>query len=324
MKSSLQFSYSKMSLYKECPQKFKFKYIDKMPEQPKTYFAFGSSIHKALEFFHDPVHKASPSLQELVQAFQTDWMRLDATSKGYASQCASDEALAVGIEMLKNYYAKHREPFTPPLSVEFRTRVTIDDLIITAIVDRVDHLGDGKLRVVDYKTGKNVSREPDQLYMYQKVLESSKAFAELTSGIPGKKTITEMAYYHVPSLTEVVVPRAKPNELEYFWEKALMVGENIRACKFDPTPSFSCKFCDYRSACDALRTTKFTKPQAEPEAEPASLQPDPTSGLLAGEVVVPVNSPELDIVTETLGIIDDAMDLAERAKALRSRIEGLK
>ena len=49
MAGKLSFSYSKMGMYKECPQKYKFRYVLKLPEKPKYYFAFGSALHKTME-----------------------------------------------------------------------------------------------------------------------------------------------------------------------------------------------------------------------------------------------------------------------------------
>ena len=45
-------SHSSISLYLECPQKWKFKYVDKIPEKPRHFFSFGQSCHEALEFFY--------------------------------------------------------------------------------------------------------------------------------------------------------------------------------------------------------------------------------------------------------------------------------
>ena len=50
-KSALAFSYSKLSLYEECPLKYKFKYIDKIKEEPKTFFAFGTRDSDFLAIF---------------------------------------------------------------------------------------------------------------------------------------------------------------------------------------------------------------------------------------------------------------------------------
>ena len=54
-----------------------------------------------------------------------------------------------------------------------KSTLEIDGLSLISILDRMDYLGGGKIKILDYKTGKTVQREPDQLYMYQKVAETS-------------------------------------------------------------------------------------------------------------------------------------------------------
>ncbi len=66
-------SHSSISLFNECPQKYKFKYIDKIPEKPKYFFSFGQSVHLALEYFYGPVltpaAPKAPSLEDLLKHF---------------------------------------------------------------------------------------------------------------------------------------------------------------------------------------------------------------------------------------------------------------
>ena len=54
-------SHSSISMFQECPQKYKFKYLDKLPEKPRHFFSFGSSVHQALEFFYGVKALPAPS-----------------------------------------------------------------------------------------------------------------------------------------------------------------------------------------------------------------------------------------------------------------------
>ena len=51
MKLPRPLSHSSITLYNECPQKYKFRYIDAVPEKPRHFFSFGRSVHSALEPF---------------------------------------------------------------------------------------------------------------------------------------------------------------------------------------------------------------------------------------------------------------------------------
>ncbi|HOX23368.1 MAG TPA: PD-(D/E)XK nuclease family protein, partial [Elusimicrobiales bacterium] len=116
----LQFSHSRMSLYRECPQKYKFRYIDKLPEAPKPYFAFGSSIHTALEFLYDVKAPPFPTLSAVQEAFKKDWEQLTPEQKGYSVPEKAAEDYVNGLAMLEAYYKKHKSGLQVPVSVEFR------------------------------------------------------------------------------------------------------------------------------------------------------------------------------------------------------------
>ena len=179
MARNLSFSYSKMGMYKECPQKYKFRYVHMLPEQPKYYFAFGSALHEVMEYIYNPANPAFPTLGEALAFFEKYWNKTTFDQKGYASVEKELAGYAEGRRIIEAYYAKHAADFFHPLSVEMKSTLDIDGLSLISILDRIDYLGDGQIKILDYKTGKTVQREPDQLYMYQKVVENSPAIKAL-------------------------------------------------------------------------------------------------------------------------------------------------
>src|SRR5260370_5469095 len=63
-------SHSSISLYQDCPQKYKFKYIDGIPEKPRHFFSFGQSVHLALEFFYGGKTPTPPALGALLKNYK--------------------------------------------------------------------------------------------------------------------------------------------------------------------------------------------------------------------------------------------------------------
>jgi len=109
--SPLAFSYSKLSMYTECPLKYKFKYLDKIKEEPKSYFAFGNSIHKALEFLHAVSNPPFPSIEEVLESFKKQWGLKSWLEKGYKDPAKEETDFRKGVEMLKAYYAANKDSF---------------------------------------------------------------------------------------------------------------------------------------------------------------------------------------------------------------------
>ena len=264
MAKNLSFSYSKMGMYKECPQKYKFRYVHLIPELPKYYFAFGSALHAVMEFIYNPKRPFFPTLSEALAFFDARWNETTYEQKGYASVDKELAGYAEGRRQIEAYYAKNAATFAKPLSVEMKSTLEIDGLSLISILDRMDYLGDGQIKILDYKTGKTVQREPDQLYLYQKVAENSpviKALVQQKDPAVKEVRVGQLSFYHLPSLTEMTFKRAPDKEIFEFWQRVLVVADNIRAGKFSPTPGETqCRWCDYRNICPVFTGKEYTGP----------------------------------------------------------------
>jgi len=253
MAANLSFSYSKLGLYKECPQKYKFRYILKIPEKPRHYFAFGSALHKVMEFLYSSGKPPFPSLETTLKFFKTDWDATSYDQKGYADAAKEKEGFAEGVRIIKAYYEKHQKDDFAPLATEFKSTVNVDGLSVISIVDRIDYLGNGKVSILDYKTGKSSPHSPDQLMMYQKLMDGNPQLLEMVKrrdATAKEVKVANMLFYFLPELKEDIVPPAGKGEIDNFWAGVLKVAADIIANKFEPDPGETkCRFCDYRAMC---------------------------------------------------------------------------
>ncbi|OGR69523.1 MAG: hypothetical protein A2179_00320, partial [Elusimicrobia bacterium GWC2_63_65] len=188
------------------------------------------------------------------EAFRREWTAKSYLEKGYRTQQKSDDDYQKGLLMLRAYYEHNRARLAPPFLVEYSTDVEADGLLVRIIADKIEYLGEGRLLITDYKTGKDVKRQPSQLYMYQKIAELDPRLKEKIAEQYGQKVssvrIGRMLYYHVPTNKEYSFERADDKEIGSFWERVLGVAESIRGLKFDPTPGeMQCKWCDYKALC---------------------------------------------------------------------------
>ena len=261
MAKGLSFSYSKMGMYQECPQKYKFRYVHMLPEQPKYYFAFGSALHKVMEYIYDPKSSVFPSLEQALAYFKKHWDATSFDQKGYASMEKEALGFEEGCRIIRAYYEKYGAHFIHPLSVEMKSTLEMDGLSLISILDRIDYLGNGRIKILDYKTGKTVQREPDQLMMYQKVAESSPMVLKLVQGLEPKikqVRVEEMSFYHLPSLQELNFARCEEKEMYDFWQRVLGVADSIRAGKFSPSPEENkCRWCDYHNICPVFTGKEY-------------------------------------------------------------------
>lgn len=279
MVKNLSFSYSKMGMYQECPQKYKFRYVHMLPEQPKPYFAFGTALHEVMEYIYNPANAAFPTLAQALDYFEKYWNKTSFEQKGYASAEKELAGYAEGRRIIEAYYAKYAASFFHPLSVEMKSTLEMDGLSLISILDRIDYLGDGKIKILDYKTGKAVPNTPEQLYMYQKIAENSptvKALVQKQDPAAKELRVGQLSFYHLPTLEEVTFERVPDKEIFTFWQSVLQVADNIRAGKFDPTPGENqCRWCDYRNLCPVFTGKDYDPLGAKTAPRPAAVPPAP-------------------------------------------------
>ncbi|MBU2530069.1 MAG: PD-(D/E)XK nuclease family protein [Elusimicrobia bacterium] len=257
----LTFSYSKLSLYEECSLKYKFKYIDKLPEEPKFYFALGNSIHHAMEFMYAVKSPPFPEIKDVLKEFDREWKMKNWMQKGYNSLAHEEKDYKKAVEMLNAYYEKHHKTFIVPFLLEYRTTLEVDGLRVIIIVDKINYLGNGEIEIIDYKTGKNISRSTDQVHLYQKICELDPKLKEKIYQICGERVqsvkVRNMEYYYIPCLREIKFERGQDTDIQNLWDRALKAADGIRANEFEANPGeLQCKFCDFKASCPIFTNNK--------------------------------------------------------------------
>ena len=242
MKLPRPLSHSSISLYGECPQKYKFRYIDLIPEKPRHFFSFGRSVHSALEFFYGVKTPVPPTFEDLLKNYKEIWV-----AEGYRDQSQEAEYFEEGKRILKAFHEKHSKDFHVPLAVEYGFDFEIEGVPVKGFVDRVDKLPDGRLAVVDYKTGKKLATgrlEVDaQLTMYQYACET----------LLGAE-VGDLIFYHLPTLKEHRASRRGAQLVDELKSRVVTTAEAITKEKFEPKPDeMVCRWCDYKPICPIFK-----------------------------------------------------------------------
>lgn len=173
---------SSIKQFRDCPQKYKLSYIDKIKEPPKWHLHLGSFVHEVLEHLY-----ALPAPDRTVDALKsiakTRW-----EEHGWIERVESlDEKKGSlvdfkreAFEAMTNLWAIEDPTVTDLDAMERKVRVEVDGVTMSGVIDRLALEGD--LAVIsDYKTGKIPnSRFPNgsdeekffQLLAYALMLES--------------------------------------------------------------------------------------------------------------------------------------------------------
>ena len=248
MKLPRPLSHSSITLYNECPQKYKFRYIDLIPGKPRHFFSFGRSVHWALEFFYGVKTPVSPTLDVLLQTYKEEWM-----SDGYRDPFQEHEYFEEGKRILKAFHEKHAKDYHVPLFVEYGFEVEVEGVPVKGFIDRVDKLADGRLALMDYKTGKGIAEgrvEIDpQLTMYQYACETLLG-----------DDVGELIFYHLPTLKEHRASRHPVRLVDELKVRIVSTADAITQEKFDPKPSeMVCRWCDYNPICPIFKDQKGSR-----------------------------------------------------------------
>ncbi|MCX6782169.1 MAG: ATP-dependent DNA helicase [Candidatus Magasanikbacteria bacterium] len=258
------FSFSQIQKYKKCPYQYKLAHILGLPTEGSPSFSFGSTMHNTLELFYTRLKELNgttqnslfsepnvtvnsklvkaPLLDELLKIYDDCWI-----PDWYKSQKQREEFYEKGIEILKDFYISHKNNWTLPVSMETGFTIKIGSYLLRGRIDRVDQLPDGKLEIIDYKTGqtkdKIVGDDKEQLLIYQIALKQLPEFRSI--GEPGMLT-----YYYLNS-NEKISFLGSEKDIAKLEDDIVSIIDSIKSLDFEPKPEkFACGHCEFRDICD--------------------------------------------------------------------------
>lgn len=141
---------------------YRLDYVDKVGKfyhRARAGFTFGATLHQALQTFHQDGGSAAVSAPELVAKMETVWQ-----SQGYESAAHEEAHKVEAVRILETYHAasEARAEETRPFLIEKMLKWDMGPFVLTGRIDRIDeHLSDGALEIVDYKSGRMGVTEAD-------------------------------------------------------------------------------------------------------------------------------------------------------------------
>ncbi len=247
----MKLSYSSISTYETCPAKYKFQYEEKLPTTSSPALAFGDALHRTLHRFHDRPVPVAPSVEELHEMLDAEWV-----DEGYRD--AGEEALyrEHARQVLAHYHQDNAGSFRIPAALEFRFTVEVAGVQLSGVIDRMDRIPGGGYEIVDYKTSrrlppKAVVDRDLQLSLYYL------AAKEIWGIEPERLTL----YYLLPG--ERMTTLRTPADADHLRRRIGTVAERIAAGKFEPRANPLCDWCDFQHVCPLFRH-KFEREHGDP------------------------------------------------------------
>jgi putative RecB family exonuclease len=235
-------SVSKVKTFKECPAKFRYNYIERLPRKTWDFHVFGSFLHEVLEFFHAKRLAGNdlPDNELMTECFKE-------ASKNFSLNNAQKKESWLICKQYLELMAKESKEGTAPeiVGVEDNFYIDIDGkVLLNGFIDRVQVDADGMLHVTDYKTSKHKSflkKDHMQLktYAYVKCIED-----------PSIKKI-RTSYILLRHGFEMIVKEYTRDQVLSMEKTFLDYADKIKGEKlWRPIPNNLCKFCDFIENCD--------------------------------------------------------------------------
>lgn len=240
---------SRASDFMTCPLLFRFRSIDRLPEEPSPAAIRGSLVHRALETLFDlPAGQRSPeAAQELADRAFRELEQEDAQAARVVAE-AYGTPPDVGA-LLSAYFAledpSRLEPHARELGVSAQLAESFE---ARGFIDRVDRTQDGQVRIVDYKTG----RSPGPLFEAKAMFQMrfyALVWWRMTGSLP---RLLQLIYL---GSSEVLRYEPDADDLLATERKVLALREAISraadAGDFAPSPSRLCDWCSHKAICPA-------------------------------------------------------------------------
>lgn len=222
-------SASKLKTYALCPYKYKYTYIDRLPQDKHPAAALGTAVHETI----DGIYKQRQDPVSLfVQQFDKQWYDFNLpTDSGLYSRYLSD-----GIIMVGDYDYTARVPINT--EVEFRLKFPNDAHAICIIHGFIDQMYDWGF--VDLKTNGRKPKQEDldndlQFILYQW------AFRLITGSQP-----TQSVWYHLRTQEDIIADVVGKDDVA---ERAIVTILETKEYIKNRGPH--CRWCPFKEPCFA-------------------------------------------------------------------------
>ncbi len=247
-------SWSAISTFRTCPLKYKFRYIDGLPEESvSSALVFGTGIHTAVEQHYQALlaGDAQPDVERLMFAYRRAWLPHEPDAISFGSKETRESLDDLAARMLTAFLASEYAGVNGRvLGVEEEIR----GMLVEGVPDlygRVDLLTEDAdtLTITDTKTSRGkwspeqVEDSGEQLLLY------SKLASEIA---PGKKIATRFLVLTKTKdpVIEEHVRDIKPASVKRTVASVERVWRAIESGVFYPAPSvMACAGCGYRQVC---------------------------------------------------------------------------
>ena len=232
---ALVLSASALQSYKICPLRFKLEREWRIPSDPSAALQYGASIHRVLHTYYESVRLGRPkSASEVIDQF-----RADLAEAGISDEYQHELYEQQGVTQLGEFLS---QPLPAEiLHTEERFTMKLGTTALVGRIDRMDRGPDGRVIVIDYKTGKPKSQEDADESLQLSIYALA---AREMWGYHAERLVL----HNLDGNTAISTRRNDAQLVEARLEVEGIAGQ-IADGKFEPKSGLHCVSCAYRVLC---------------------------------------------------------------------------
>ncbi len=245
------YSHSKIGSFEQCPQKYKFKYIDKIkPAIEETIEAhLGKCVHETFEWLYGLVMKGSvPTLDEAITKYAKIWEeKYKPTIAIIKKDVSAGTYFEKGVQFIMNYYTTHYPFNDNTIDLEREVKVFLDEYQLVGYIDRLAYnVANQEYEIHDYKTANSLPTlekiETDrQLALYALAIKQEFGM---------EKNV--VLNWHFLNFNKKITIRKSQDDIETMKRKTIATIQTIEGSKEFPTKrSPLCDWCEFKPYCPA-------------------------------------------------------------------------
>jgi DNA helicase-2/ATP-dependent DNA helicase PcrA len=232
-----------ISIYQECPLKFKLEREWNLPRDVSAALQYGAAMHRILLTFYN----AQRFKREISDADLLELFRADLASAGIADRYQYELYLHQGREQLTQFLQVARNAPAPEvMETERSFELAVGAATLVGRIDRIDLIDPANpdaVAIIDYKTGKPQSQE-DADKSLQLTL-----YALAARDLLGKRA-DRLIFHNLENNTPICSTRTDA-EIDAARLQVEEVAQAIAEEQFAPNPGRHCNYCSYRNLCPA-------------------------------------------------------------------------
>ncbi len=244
------YSHSKLSVYEQCPFKFKLKYIDRIEPDIKQFIEgfLGNQIHLALEFLYkEASNNRLIELDDLIKYFAENWKKNFNQDIKINKEMNSDDYFIQGVKFLINYYTRNYPFDDNTIALEKEILIKLDEqgkYLLRGFIDRLVHNKElNIIEIHDYKTSGALKTQEE--------LDNDRQLALYCLGIQQEFNANDVhLIWHFLDFDKRFVSKRTTEQLEELKKQLIILIDEIESCQeFHPKTGKLCDWCEFKISC---------------------------------------------------------------------------